>query len=186
MGKVIVLNGTSSVGKTSAARAFQKIAREHFLHVQMDAFMEMLPERIWQEPDGISFVQRDIEGSLEVEITTGPAFERVMEGMRQSIAALAAAGNNCIVDDVMLQRTDQRSYRDCICTGTLQFVGLHAPLETLEGREAARGDRMPGLARWQFERVHRGMQYDLEIEVGELSSEAVALSIAEGLGIEIL
>lgn len=186
MATIIVLNGSSSVGKTSTARALQRIARDHFLHVQMDAFMEMMPERIWTEADGIAFAQRTVEGETEVEITTGPKFERVMQGMRQSVAALADAGNNCIVDDVMLHADDQLAYRETSGTNELFFVGLHAPLAVIEAREKSRGDRMLGLARWQIERVHTGRQYDAEVDMADRTPEAAAAEIAQKLAIPCL
>lgn len=40
---VILLDGVGSAGKTSIARAFQEVARDPFLHVQMDGFFDMLP-----------------------------------------------------------------------------------------------------------------------------------------------
>jgi len=40
---VIILNGVGSVGKSSTARALQAITAEPFLHVAMDAFLDMLP-----------------------------------------------------------------------------------------------------------------------------------------------
>ena len=52
---VIILNGVGSVGKTSTARALQTIAAKPFLHVSMDAFAEMLPERMLGHPDGMIF-----------------------------------------------------------------------------------------------------------------------------------
>ena len=183
MATVVVLNGTSSVGKTSAARAFQRLACAPYLHVQMDAFMAMMPERIWTDPDGIAFRQGMVDGQPEVDIATGPAFARVMQGMRQSVGALAQAGNNCIVDDVMLQPGDQQAYRDCLGASTLFFVALRAPLAVTEARESARGDRVPGLARGQVERVHAGRTYDFEIETSDLPPDAVATAIADALGI---
>ena len=45
----------------------------------------------------------------------------------------------------------------------------------LEARERQRGDRLIGLARWQFDRVHRDMRYDLEID----TSIATPLECAE-------
>ena len=39
----------------------------------------------------------------------------------------------------------------------------------LEAREQARGDRALGLARWQHERVHLGLDYDLEIDTATAS-----------------
>ncbi|MFZ0017309.1 MAG: hypothetical protein WAL10_08230 [Acetobacteraceae bacterium] len=44
----------------------------------------------------------------------------------------------------------------------VHFVGLFAPLDVLEARERQRGDRLIGLARWQYHRVHSGIAYDLD------------------------
>ena len=41
--RIAVLNGIGSVGKSSIARALQAIASQPMLHVQMDAFLDMLP-----------------------------------------------------------------------------------------------------------------------------------------------
>lgn len=40
--RIVLLNGVGSAGKTSVAKALRTIADEPFLHVQMDAFMDML------------------------------------------------------------------------------------------------------------------------------------------------
>ena len=176
---VIVLNGCSSAGKSSAARALQAIAREPFLHVAMDAFLAMLPERVWADPQGIRFDQRMIDGHPIVDIETGPAFDRAMQGMRRAIGALWAEGNNCIVDDVMLLPADQQDYRATIDPGALRFVALHASLPLLEEREIARGDRVHGLARGQIGRVHSGREYDLEITVDGMTPVQCAQRIAE-------
>ncbi|TIU81251.1 MAG: chloramphenicol phosphotransferase, partial [Mesorhizobium sp.] len=47
----------------------------------------------------------------------------------------------------------------------------------LEARESARADRLPGLARWQFERVHRGIRYDIEVDTSILTAQECALRI---------
>jgi chloramphenicol 3-O phosphotransferase len=57
---------------------------------------------------------------------------------------------------------------------TLRTVGVFAPLEVLEARERERGDRLIGLARWQYDRVHRGRRYDLELD----TSKATAMECA--------
>ena len=41
--RVVLLNGAGSAGKSSIARALQAIAGRPLLHVQMDAFFDMLP-----------------------------------------------------------------------------------------------------------------------------------------------
>ncbi|RYF98920.1 MAG: chloramphenicol phosphotransferase, partial [Caulobacteraceae bacterium] len=65
----------------------------------------------------------------------------------------------------------------------LRIVGLFAPLEVLERRERERGDRELGLARWQFERVHRDVIYDLEIDATATTPAATAQKICEAFGL---
>ena len=43
--RVVLLNGAGSAGKSTIARELQSITREPFLHVPMDAFLEMLPQQ---------------------------------------------------------------------------------------------------------------------------------------------
>ena len=41
-------------------------------------------------------------------------------------------------------------YRGLLASFHIAWVGIFAPLDVLEAREAGRGDRLIGLARWQF------------------------------------
>jgi chloramphenicol 3-O phosphotransferase len=184
-GRVIVLNGIGSVGKSSTAKALQKIAAEPLLHVPGDAFLEMMPEKLWGDRDWITFSQNEMSGRAEVEIRMGAGLERLMAGMRASVAALARTGNSCVVDDVMLSSRDQEGYRRAMEGRPIQFVGLHAPLDVLEQRERNRGDRIIGLARWQWDRVHIGIDYDFEINTVDKSPYEVAREIADALGLSV-
>jgi chloramphenicol 3-O phosphotransferase len=181
--KVIILNGIGSVGKSSTAKALQAITRDHFLHVLGDAFLDMVPEKLWNRPEGISFKQIDNSTGPSIEIEMGNAANRVFAGMRAAVAAMAEAGNNLIVDDVMLNADDQLDYRQQLDGIEHYFVGLFAPIETLEQRERERGDRLIGLARWQYERVHHGMKYDLEVDTATASVEECARLIANHFGL---
>ncbi|WP_281405370.1 hypothetical protein [Mesorhizobium sp. B2-3-12] len=89
--------------------------------------------------------------------------EKTLRGMRHAVAAMAGQGNNLIVDDVLCNGEIQE-YIDLLSDFDLHLVGVMAPLNVLEAREALRADRLPGLARWQFERVHEGIRYDLEVD----------------------
>lgn len=182
---MIVLNGVGSVGKSSTAKALQRLADQAFLHVQGDAFLDMIPPQTWGKPEGIVFRQFEENGFPSIEIEMGIELTRLMDGMRASVAALAKSGNNCIVDDVMLTPSAQQSYVVECRNIPLQFVALHAPLEILEKRERDRGDRVIGLARWQYERVHRGIEYDFEIDTSASDPETIARSIASALHIPI-
>lgn len=184
--RVIVLNGVGSVGKSSTAKALQSLASEPFLHVQGDAFLEMIAPRLWGDPNGIIFKRLASDANPSIEIKMGPALDRLMLGMRQSIFSLARAGNSCIVDDVMLSPSDQWAYVEASGDVQTQFVALRAPLEVLEQRERDRGDRVIGLARWQYERVHNGISYDFEIDTTRDSSNAIAQAIALALAIPVV
>jgi chloramphenicol 3-O phosphotransferase len=57
------------------------------------------------------------------------------------------------------------------------MVGVFAPLAVLEERERLRKDRILGLARWQFDRVHQGIDYDLAVDTSVESPESCAVRI---------
>jgi chloramphenicol 3-O phosphotransferase len=164
---VIVLNGAGSVGKSTTARALQAITREPFLHVAMDTFIEMLPERMIGHPDGLTFEQVGDDATPSLAVRSGPALKGVMKGMRRCVAALAELGQNLVVDEVLIGADNERDYRASLAAFDFRLVGLFAPLDVLEAREAARGDRQIGLARWQFDRVHQGRDYDIGIDTSE-------------------
>jgi chloramphenicol 3-O phosphotransferase len=182
-GKVIILNGIGSVGKSSTAKALQKIARDYFLHVPGDSFLDMMPSQLWNNPDGISFQQHNQEDQPSVTIDMGAEAQRVFGGMRSAVAAMAAAGNNLIVDDVMLSANDQLDYQCKLAGIEHYFVGMFAPLDVLDQRERDRGDRLIGLARWQFERVHKNVQYDLEVDTSLGCPQECAQIIATKFGL---
>jgi chloramphenicol 3-O phosphotransferase len=176
--RIALLNGVGSAGKSSIAKALQTITTEPFLHVQMDAFLDMLPEALQNHADGFSFETVLEDGKPSVVISSGPISARTMRGMRHAIAAMAEQGNNLIVDDVVFN-DEIAEYRELLSGFDLHLVGVMAPLEVLEAREAARADRLPGLARWQYPRVHKDMNYDLEVDSSRLTPLECARRIRE-------
>lgn len=181
---LIILNGPGSVGKSTIAQALQAMASEPFLHVGGDAFLTMLPKHIWQHPEGVSVTRTvDAQGAPILDIQIGSIVDRALCGMRAAVAALAGEGNNLIVDVIMTNVAEQDDFRRRLGRFNPFFVGVHAPLDIIEARERARGDRMPGVARWQYRRVHAGMRYDLEIDTSINSPAACAGQIATAAGL---
>ena len=182
MATIILLNGVGSVGKSSIAKALQTITRDPFLHVEMDAFLDMMPQRLWDHPDGLIFETVQQDGKPAVVIKSGPVAERVFRGMRHAIAAMAGLGNNLIVDDVMIG-DEMAEYAALLSGFRLHSVGVFAPLDVLEARERARGDRLIGLARWQYDRVHQGKSYDLKLDASGATAMACAERIKQAFGL---
>lgn len=175
---IVLLNGVGSVGKSSIACALQRITIVPFLHVPMDAFFEMLPASLIGHPDGIVLETGEQDGRPSVAIRTGPLAARVFRGMRHAIAAMAEQGNNMIVDDVMLH-AEMAEYESLLAEFTLYRVGVFAPLDVIEARERTRGDRLIGLARWQYSRVHQQARYDLELDAASRTPAECAMAIKE-------
>jgi chloramphenicol 3-O phosphotransferase len=180
--KIVLLNGAGSAGKSSIAKAIQAQASSIFLHVQMDAFLDMMPQKSLGTPDGLTFEVQTRNGKPFVNVITGPALERTLRGMRHAIAALAGQDCNMVIDDVMLDDSS-REYRALLAPYDFHMVGVHAPLAVLEQRERERGDRMPGLAHAQFDAVHRGRIYDLEIDSSTMPADACAAAIVRAFGL---
>jgi chloramphenicol 3-O phosphotransferase len=175
---IILLNGVGSSGKSSIAKALQTIAARPFLHVQMDVFMEMLPEALQHHADGFSYETVHEDEKPAVVIRTGPTGRLALQGMRHAIAAMAGQGNNLIVDDVLCDG-EMPEYAKLLSAFDLHLVGVFAPLDIIEERERRRGDRLIGLARWQYGRVHKDVAYDLEIDTSTATPLECAKRIRE-------
>lgn len=179
---VILLNGVGSAGKSSIARALQNILAGVWLHVSMDGFIEMLPEHLQDDPATFTYRNEAADNEPpEIAIQSGEAGERLLRGMRRAVAAMALAGNDLIVDDVLLG-DELADYETLLAGMRFLKVGVLASLDVLERREADRDNRLPGLARWQFPRVHAGRNYDFEIDSANATPTACAEQIADHFG----
>jgi chloramphenicol 3-O phosphotransferase len=166
-GTIIFLNGTSSSGKTTIGKELQTRLNDPFMLVSLDNFLKFYPERFF-EP------KSQDEGSVLMEL-----FASGISGFHRCIPVLAETGNNLIVDHVL---QEDGWLQDCVKRWSgldVLFVGVKCPLEVLEKREAERGDRKPGTARYQYNRVHSHDRYDLELDTSILSGEECADKIIE-------
>lgn len=180
---VIILNGVGSVGKSSICKALQQITSDPFLYMEMDAYLAAMPPKYLDHPDGLSYQQGEADGRPTVFVKTGHVAENALSGMRHAAAAMAGQGNNLIIDEVFFGDRENgfcnpvAEYRRLLSPYTVKMVGVFAPLEVIEAREAARGDRMIGLARWQFDEVHHGMRYDLKVDASAATPDECARQI---------
>ncbi len=164
-GKVIIINGPSSSGKTSVAELLQGLLPELYLQLSIDS--------LYQIAFPAAFIQSELR--LKQISERQPAFRA---GFSDSVAALARAGNNLILDHVLLPF--DLFYCLLYFQGlSVYFVGLKCNVAELKKREAARPDRLPGSALEQSTLVHQHGCYDLELDTGKLLPEDCALMIKE-------
>lgn len=107
-GSVVILNGGSNAGKTTISRLIQERADAYWLWTGVDQMQALLPPDAFasftdDEPEPVSdgWLLHFGEGKLDRLPVIGPAGLAVLDGMCRAAAALAAAGSNVVVDDVM-------------------------------------------------------------------------------------
>jgi chloramphenicol 3-O phosphotransferase len=150
---VILLNGASSSGKTTLARALQCALETPFLYFSSDQLVDagVLPQ-------------------LDRTVTTGPwAWQtlrpRFFDGFHRATAALAAAGNPLIVEHVIELRSWYHDLLELLADCDVFYVGVECPLPELERRERERGDRSIGEGRLHLaDGVHTWGPYDLRVD----------------------
>ena len=172
MVKLLYLNGTSSAGKSSIARALGDKLHDLYLHVQLDVFLHMVPPHGWEREGGTVMTPPEEDQGLQV--TFGALCQTLLSGFHRSLAALASTDNNLIVDDVLLEQRWLREAIEALTSHEVCFVGVRCPVHIAEAREYARRDRMVGTARGQYDQVHTHGIYDVEVDTSILTPEACA------------
>jgi chloramphenicol 3-O phosphotransferase len=175
---VILLNGSSSSGKTSIARALQSILVPSYLSFSVDDMFGWAPQRWHGSEEGFRFVPRS-GGALA--FVSGPEGLAIWRAWRRMVRAAVDSGQRAIVDDVFLDPGQYDDWAEVLRGYDAVLVGIHCDLAELQRREAARGDRGIGQAIWQHERAHAQGPYDLSIDTTALSAEACAEAIMAAL-----
>lgn len=166
-GRVVLLNGPSSAGKSSLATAFVAMQPTpwHYLPVDLVHSIRSRPETMAQVPGDAPQWQR--------------VFRRSRAGYHRMLAGMASAGNDVIGDHVLNEPwriTDLLRVLDGIPT---LLVHVTASLEELERRESSRGDRVIGTALAQHEIVFGHGDCDLWVDTTGLTSEAAAARVTD-------
>ena len=172
LGQVILLNGTSSAGKTTIAKAIQTAAHEPYQIVALDQFRDGMPDRFrglnssvhTTGAEGLNVRAEIRDGLTLTHIEFGQHGAQVLKGMRRSISACAKSGLNVIVDDMITERDFAIDYVEVLHEFPTLCVGIHCDDEELLARERLRPGRFAGTAISHLERVHKYMQYDVEID----------------------
>jgi chloramphenicol 3-O phosphotransferase len=166
-GKIILINGASSAGKSTLACSLQQKLHEPFLHWSFDHLREShaLP------------MARIQNGELDWALMR-PA---VFDGFHRCLPAFAKVGNNLIVDHIIEHEQWMADLVRLLAPFDVFFVGVHCPLPELERRERHRGDRRVGEARTDFHSVHRFTEYDLDIDATQPNESNVARLITAWL-----
>jgi chloramphenicol 3-O phosphotransferase len=170
---VIVLNGGSSSGKTSIARCLQDQLPGVWLSLGVDDLIATMPDETPDHEAGITY-------GPDGQITVGPDFRRAEAAWYQGIAAMARSGTGVIVDEVFLGgRESQERLATALGGLVVLWVGVTCNAAVAAAREAARPDRIVGMAESQAASVHQGVRYDVTVDTTDTPTQDCARVILE-------
>ncbi len=189
-GRIILLNGSSSAGKTTLAQMLQQLLEAPWQLISLDQFRDGLPARFrgLNSPDGTPGARGlnvlPVDAGIErvTAIRFGDVGERMLRGMRRAVAAYAREGGNVIVDDLLFEKAFLLDYLEALRGLEVTFVGVRCSLEIVNAREASRPGRFPGTATAHFDKVHAHCVYDVEVDTGSTTPRACAMRVIQAAG----
>ena len=159
---VILLNGPSSAGKSSIAKALRQLLLDsgaNAVILSLDDYLQMSAnEPIWED-DVFAIMPRMCEG----------------------IEAALRDGKTVIIDHVITSFRIWQALCNAVSGFQMKTVLVRCDVETLRRREAERGDRCVGSAEASGQYLYPKTGYDLCVDSSEASPEALAEEIIGAL-----
>lgn len=168
---LIMLNGTSSSGKSSILARLQATLDGPYLEAGIDKFLFMLPGRYLAHPLW--------EQVLGPGSRAGPVGQTLFSGMHHALAALVRQGCDVLADHVLVDPAWTRECAALFADLPAYLIGVRCPLEVVEQRERERRDRTLGQARRQFGLAHAHGIYDLEVDTSQADAATCAAAILD-------
>lgn len=174
--QVIFLNGPTSSGKTTLAKALQNRLETPFLYISLDQIIEMMPAKVNQwidDPNLVGFGSRhriDVDGSPLSELIIGPFAARMRASFVSICSLLLGNDYSLIIDDIFFQAQDIEKWERGLQNINVLWVYLASPLEVLEEREKIRGNPR-GCARYQYLHAFQKDIYDIVIDTSSTTLE---------------
>lgn len=164
--QIICLNGTSSAGKTAIAKQLQELLPAVYLNFSIDSILYTLPP---------SALYRMTHGQDISDLK----YPQLVRSYNACVARLVEMGHFLVIDNAMDRIEQVIDLLERIQGYSILLVGVHCSLKELNRRELQRQDRTIGEAAAQFNRVHRGFVYDVEVDSSAKSPSELALEIVE-------
>jgi chloramphenicol 3-O phosphotransferase len=170
---VIVLNGTSSSGKSTVSKGILRLSKDLFVYYNIDFLVPCL----FPHPDSFlpaHKIEPDFQRSFTRKLDVGLYQKNKDSGkilpLYELIPALEQRKSKVIVDTIIYDPKELLFLNP----ETTFFVKIFCPLEELVRREANRKDRKPANARRQFDKLYNDMKYDFEVDTSRNTSRVCA------------
>jgi chloramphenicol 3-O phosphotransferase len=170
-GKIILLNGVSSSGKSTLAKKLSEHL-PNYLVLGLDDVGSL-----------VSKMRNDKKVPSTWSIIQHPNYKLHYKTylFHRIIKSISEYSFNIILDTVLDAEEDYNDFMDLFKNEYVLYVGVYCPLFELERRELARGDRSVGIAKEQLEFVHKNILYDVEVDTFKNTIEECAQKILTNL-----
>jgi len=165
-GIVLYLNGVTSTGKTTLAKAIQQKADVNFYTFSNDTFQQMISQK---------FLMRNYWKYLS---------EAIIQAY-QTAKLMSDNGINVIYDGMILEVDDIKPHYEKINAifnnSPLKMIEVYCPLEICKQRNIERGDRRPNQSHEQNQIMARDVKYDISVDTSIYSPEKCAEIIVSNI-----
>jgi chloramphenicol 3-O phosphotransferase len=170
---IILLNGTSSSGKTTIARIMQDKYEGILLLYGVDTMVQLpFPAKCDLPPyneQGIKVIDTGTAGQPYLKLVVSPYMYPVYSTAVRFYKMLSEQGYDIIIDELLFDDNRIKPYFEILKGEKLYFIGIKPDKEVVIRREKERGDRMPGLAAGLYDEVYNpAFKYDIIIDSGNL------------------
>ena len=156
--KIIMLNGTSSAGKSTLAAALHPALEPQFSYYSSDQLADA----------GFRPMQKEARANGR---------ETFFQGFHRSIAAFASAGNDLLVEHIVEEQSWADELQVLLTPFDVFWIGVHAPAEEISRRERERKDRSLGEGLYHL-KTHSFCHYHLEVDSTEPLDQNVKRIVA--------
>jgi chloramphenicol 3-O-phosphotransferase/RimJ/RimL family protein N-acetyltransferase len=182
---IIFLNGASSVGKSTIARALMHASNRPFLYYSIDHLLNFWIDEKFvfldQEPKDWIYEETDQHDRTLAHFIDGPHVNQLHWDMIDALDVLITKGYDIIIDEVLWDPEIFKKYIPALSDGkSVYLVKIICDLIECERREKRRNDRYQGFARASYAKVYGAYpEYDLEIDSTHIRPSENAQKIIE-------
>jgi chloramphenicol 3-O phosphotransferase len=183
---IILLNGTSSSGKTTIAKAMQEKYHNILLLYGVDSIVQnAFPMKCDYPPfdeHAIKVVVDNVDNEPFARLTVSPFMYPVYKAGVYFYKMLSQKGYDIIIDEVLFDENRISPYFEILNTEKVYFIAIKPSKQVAVKREIARKDRFRGFAAGLYEEVYNPLFiYDLIVDSGESTPEESADKILDYL-----
>ena len=162
-GKIVILNGVSSAGKTALAKTLQGRLSQPYFHMDVDVFCLMAPEKF------------GVDGDYSVQW-------KFVSNMFHAVKLFSDMGFNLVVPCIFDNGDFLKNCVTLLHEYPVFFVHVKCPVDELRNREKERGDRKMGMAESLLSTLYpQDAPYDITVNTFCNTTEECADTIAEKL-----